>query len=93
MCRIEHKAQIFPLTFLDKIELNELNGIDLPSQLSSLSPYEVRSKLMKLPILNDFDMDENQGGSRNGRRTLKIFWEGWYAREVSRFVRNKVRLF
>ena len=59
MCTIEHNAQIFPLTFLDKIELNELNGIDLPSQLSSLPPYEVRSKLMKLPSLNDFDMDES----------------------------------
>ena len=58
MCTIEHNSQIFPLTFLDKIELNELNGIDLPSQLSSLPPYEVRSKLMKLHSLNDFDMDE-----------------------------------
>ena len=38
MCTIEHNAQIFPLTFLDKIELNELNGIDWPSQLSSLPP-------------------------------------------------------
>ena len=45
--------------FSDTIELNELNGIDLPSQLNSLPSYEVRSKLMKLPSLNDCDMDEN----------------------------------
>ena len=43
MCTIERNAQIFPLTFLDEIELNELNGIDLPSQLSSLPPYIVCS--------------------------------------------------
>ena len=34
-----------------------------------------------------------QGGLKNGRRTLKIFWEDWYAREISRFVCNEVRLF
>ena len=34
-----------------------------------------------------------QGGLKNGRRTLKIFWEDWYAREISRFVCNKVPLF
>ena len=27
------------------------------------------------------------------RRTQKIFWEDWYARDISRFVGNKVRLF
>ena len=31
----------------------------------------------------------NQGGSKNGRLTLKIFWEDWYAREISCFVCNK----
>ena len=55
ICTIEHNAQIFPLTFLDKIELNELNE---ETELSSLPPYEVHSKFMKLPSLNDFDMDE-----------------------------------
>ena len=39
------------------------------------------------------DGDLDQVGSKNGRRTLKIFWENWYAREISRFVCNKVRLF
>ena len=33
----------------------------------------------------------NQGGLKNGRRTLKIFWEDWYARAISRFVYNKLR--
>ena len=37
--------------------------------------------------------DGNQGRSKNWRRTLKIFWEDWYAREISRFVCNKVQLF
>ena len=60
-------AQIFRLTFLDKIELNELNGKDLPSQFSSLPPYEVRSKLMKLPSLNDFDMDQNLVNAKNSK--------------------------
>ena len=61
MCTIEHNAQIFPLTFLDKIELNELN------EISSLPPYEVLSKLLKLPSLNDFDMDENLVNAINSK--------------------------
>ena len=65
MCTTERNAQIFPLTFLDKIELNELN--DLPSQLSSLSLYEIRSKLMKLPNLNDSGMDENLVNAINSK--------------------------
>ena len=32
----------------------------------------------------------NQGGSKNGQRTLKPFWEDRYALEISRFVCNKV---
>ena len=39
------------------------------------------------------EFGQNQGGSKYGQRTLKIFWEDWYAREISRFVCNKVRLF
>ena len=35
----------------------------------------------------------HQGGSKNGQRTLKIFWEDWYAQEILGFVCNKVRLF
>ena len=41
----------------------------------------------------DEDMRYKQDGSKNGRRTLKIFWEDWYAPEISRFVCNKVQLF
>ena len=58
LCTIELNAEIFPLHDLDKIELNKLNGIDLPSQLSLLVPYETQSKLTKLPNLGD-DLDEN----------------------------------
>ena len=35
----------------------------------------------------------DQGGSKNGRRAFGIFWENYYAREISCFVYNKVRLF
>ena len=59
LCTFEVNAEICPLNYLDKIELNELNGIDLPSQLSLLVPHETRSKLTKLPDLGDFDLDEN----------------------------------
>ena len=55
------------MTFFDKIDLNELNGIDLASQLSSFPPYEVRSKLMKLPSLDDFGMDENLVNAINSK--------------------------
>ena len=67
MCTIEYNAQIFLLTFLDKIELNELNGIDVPSQFSLLPPYEVHSKLMKLPSLKDFDIEENLVNAINSK--------------------------
>ena len=59
LCTIELNSQIFPLTYLDNSELQELNGVDLLSQLSLLVPYEIRSKLVNMPSLSDFDMDEN----------------------------------
>ena len=59
LCTIELNAEIFPLNYLDKIELNELNGIDFPPQLSLLVPHETRSKLTKLPNFGDFDLNEN----------------------------------
>ena len=43
--------------------------------------------------LNGRHVPSNQGGSKNGRPTLKIFWKDWYAGEISRFVCNEVRLF
>ena len=59
LCTIELNSQIFPLTYLDNSELQELNAVDLLSQLSLLVPYEIRSKLVNMPSLSDFDMDEN----------------------------------
>ena len=59
LCTIEFNAEIFPLNYLDKSELNELNGIDLPSLLSLPVPYETHSKLTKLPNLGDYDLDES----------------------------------
>ena len=43
--------------------------------------------------ISKIDHDFRQGGLKNGQRTLKIFWDDWYAREISRFVCNKVRCF
>ena len=59
LCIMEQNSQFIPLFFLDKSELLELNGIDLPSQLSSLESCELKSKLTHMPSLQDFDMDEN----------------------------------
>ena len=56
---MKENSQIFPFFFLDKSDLLELNGIDLPSQLELLRSYELISRLAKLPNLQDFDMDEN----------------------------------
>ena len=36
-----------------------MNGVDLPSQLTNLLPFEISSRLNNLPNLNDFDLDEN----------------------------------
>ena len=54
-CTIQLNAKIFHFAYFDKVELNELNSIDLSSQLSSLVPYETHSKLTKLPNLSEFD--------------------------------------
>ena len=40
-------------------ELLDLYGIDLPSHLETLPSFETCSKLVNLPNLNDFDIDEN----------------------------------
>ena len=56
---MKENSQIYPFYFLDKSDLLELNGIDLPSQLELLGSYEFKSRLAKLPNLQDFDMDEN----------------------------------
>ena len=59
LCNIKNNADIFPFGFLFKSELLDLHVIDMPSQLGMLPSFAVRSKLSKMPSLNDFDMDEN----------------------------------
>ena len=44
---------------MSRFELLDLNGTDLPSHLQTLPSLETRSKLVNLPNLNDFDIDEN----------------------------------
>ena len=41
------------------MELNDFNGLDVPSQLKLLPSYELRSKLSRIPNLDDFDIEEN----------------------------------
>ena len=49
LCIMKQNSQFIPLFFLDKSELLELNGIDLPSQLSSLESYELNPSLLTCP--------------------------------------------
>ena len=51
LCVMKQNSQFTPLFFLDKSKLLELNGIDQPSQLSSLESYELKSKLTHMPSL------------------------------------------
>ena len=53
LCSMKENSQIFPFSFLDKIELLELNGVDLPSHLKLLGNYDIKSKLANMPNLND----------------------------------------
>ena len=45
--------------YLFKMELNNLYGLDLPSQLKILLAYELRLKLTHIPSFDNFDFDEN----------------------------------
>ena len=56
---IEEMAAKFPFIHSTNMELNDLYGLDFPSQLQLLPSYELRSKLSHIPTLNDFDIDEN----------------------------------
>ena len=47
------------MTDSDTERVNQLNRIDLPSQLATLPAYEILSRLDNLPQLNDFDLDDN----------------------------------
>ena len=59
LCNMKESSQNFLFFFLDKSNLSDLNGIELPSQLKLLESYEFKSKLTNMPSLHDFDMDEN----------------------------------
>ena len=61
------------------------------SLLSPIITWEY-AELAKSDCAGYFD-GLKQGGSKNGQRTFGIFWEDCYAREISCFVCNKVRLF
>ena len=41
------------------MELNDFNGLDLPSQSKLLPSSELRSKLSGIPNLDDFDIEEH----------------------------------
>ena len=56
---MKESSQIFPFFFLDRSNLSDLNGTDLPSQLKFLESYDFKSKLTNMPSLHDFDTDEN----------------------------------
>ena len=60
-------ASTFPFGHLSKIELNDLYGLDFPSQLQLLPNYELRSKLSHIPTLDKFDLDENYVQSINSK--------------------------
>ena len=60
-------ASKFPFGHLSKIELNDLYGLDFPSQLQLLPNYELRSKLSHISTLDKFDLDENYVQSINSK--------------------------
>ena len=57
----------FSFGYQSKVELNNLYGIDLPSHLQLLPSYEIRSRLSKIPTLDNFDLDENYVQSINSK--------------------------
>ena len=54
---MKENSEIVPFFYLDKHELHDLNGIDLPSQLKLLGSLKSGLKIML--NLKDRDMDEN----------------------------------
>ena len=67
ICLIKLNAEIFPFGLLSKLELLDLYGVDLPSHLKTLPSFETRSKLINLPNLEDFDIDENVVNAVNSK--------------------------
>ena len=59
LCDIEDLTAKFPFGLLTKMELYDLYGVDLPSQVKLLPSYELRSKRSQIPSLDNFDIDEN----------------------------------
>ena len=53
------KSRNFSFWLLSKLELRDLNGVNLPSFPSTLPSYDTQSKLTKMPNLGDFDINEN----------------------------------
>ena len=66
-CIIKQRKEIFPFGFLSKLELRDLNEVDLPSFLSTLPSYDTQSKLIKMPNLGNFDIDKNFVQSMNSK--------------------------
>ena len=58
-CEISKNAELFCFGLESNLELLDLYSIDILSHLKSLPSYETRSRLSKLPNLQDFDIDEN----------------------------------
>ena len=67
ICVIDEMALKFPFGYQSKVELNDLYGIDLPSHLQLLPSYDIRSKLSKIPTLDNFDLDEIYVQSTNSK--------------------------
>ena len=66
-CIIKQRTEMFPFGFLSKLELRDLNGVDLPSFLSTVPSYDTQSNLTKMPNLGDFKIDENFVQSMNSK--------------------------
>ena len=58
-CEISKNAELFPFGLESNLELLDLYCTDILSHLKTLPSYETRSRLSKLPSLQDFDIDEN----------------------------------
>ena len=56
ICYIDEMALKFPFGYQSKMEQNDLYGTDLPFHLQLLPSYEIRSKLSKIPTLDNFEL-------------------------------------
>ena len=69
---IDEMPSKFPFSHLSKIELNDLYGLDFPSQLQLLQNDELRSKLSHIPTSDNFNLDENYVQSINSNYFEKL---------------------